>query len=153
MRNAVNATASNARKLAIGRIGSETGLGKDFVRAKTRVKGTTQTEMTAEVLATKTRPSIEQYNPSVLYQGTRGSVYADVSMMRGKELIAFRTFSNPVSGKIWRRKGAKAYPISRPSSPSVAHHWNRISAEIKDKANSELVRLFKEKLDAQINKR
>lgn len=142
-----------ARKTAISRIGAETGLGKNYVKEKTRVKGTTQTEMTAEVLATKTRPSIEQYNPSVLYQGYRGSVYADISMLRGKELIKHRTFSNPSSGKIWRRKGPKTYPISHPSAPSVAHHYSRISDDVKRQANADLVRLFKEKLEKQIAKR
>lgn len=153
LRNAVNATASNARKMAIDKIGSQTGLGKELVKEKTRVKGTTQDSMVAEVHATKTRISLEQYKPTIIFRGTRGSVYIDYSMLRGQELIAHRTFSNPAKGKIRRRKGAKAYPIYSPSGPSVSHHWDRISEEIKNKANENLVRLFTEKLEKQIAKR
>ena len=153
LRKAINAAASSARKMAIDEIGTQTGLGRSFVRDKIRLNRTSQTSMTAEVLATKTRVSLEHYNPNIVYRGTRGSIYIDFSMLRGQELIGHRTFSNPSKGTIKRRKGSKAYPIYSPRGPSVSHHWDRISDSIKQKANADLVNLFTAKLEAQINKR
>lgn len=153
MRNSINSTALNARKLAISEISTKTALEKDVVEKKTRVKRTKQDSMIAEVLATKSRLPLKLYDPTITYQGTRGSVYVDYSMLREKELMGNRTFANPKNDKIRRRKGPKTYPIFSPTGPSVAHHWSRIATDITNQANDELLKVFVDKLRAQIKKR
>lgn len=153
LRNSINSTATNARKFAINEISTKTALTKEFVEKKIRVKRTTEDNLTAEVLANSRRIPLKQYDPSITYQGTRGSVFADYSMLRDKELIGNRTFANPSSNRVFRRKGTKAYPIYSPTGPSITHHWTRIGDDAAQQANDELLKLFINRLRAQIRKR
>ena len=108
----------------------------------------------AKVNANKARVPLTQYSPKITFNGTRGTVHADVSMLRQRQVISNKTFANPKNPtKIMRRRGKKAYPVFSPTGPSVVHHWTRIKDETIKIANELLVKNFTEKLQAQIEKR
>jgi hypothetical protein len=155
LRNAVNATATLAKKEAISRIVGNIGMAKKDVSSRIIATPSTQTDLTAKVSASTRRLPLRYYNPSVTYSGTRGTVTADVSMIRGEQVITGGVFVNPKSGlkKIFRRVGKKAYPIMNATGPSMSHQFERIKPELIALSNENLLTLFETKLQAQIQKR
>lgn len=117
-------------------------------------KASTLQNMESQVLASTKRPPLTDYDFTVAFKGTQGTVSADISMLRNIQVIQNNTFVNPKNRKkILRRKGPKAYPVSRPTGPSITHHWTRIGDEAAKQANDELLKLFINRLRAQIRKR
>lgn len=110
--------------------------------------------MESQVLASTKRPPLTDYDFTVAFKGTQGTVSADISMLRNIQVIQNNTFVNPKNRKkIMRRKGPKAYPVSIPTGPSVSHQFDRITSDLVKEGNEFLIKSFEEKLEAQINKR
>lgn len=106
-RNAVSASATFARKQAVNEIINNTPLEKDFVKDSFIIKRPKQSEDFSEVTASKKRIPIKEYQPTISYDKTRGTISADISTLRDKQTLTGRVFANPVNDKIRRRTTPK----------------------------------------------
>lgn len=152
-RNAVSSTATFARKQAVEIIISKTPLDKDFVKDSFIIKRPKQNEFFSEVIASKKRIPIKSYQPDISYNKTRGTVFADISVIRDKQTLSGRVFANPVNDKIRRRTTPKRLPISNVTGPSVNHHFGRIISELISPIDDFLFKSFEKKLEKQFKKR
>ena len=63
---------------------------------------------------------IEEYFPSLLdVSKSQGTVRVDISLFGGEQFIQ-NVFYNPKIGKILKRKGSSAYPVTRAFGPSIS---------------------------------
>lgn len=152
LRNSVNQVISNARKIAVKRISEETGLAAKTVRNNLRQESAKQESFNAKLYATTTRKTISAYKPSLSFKGSRGTISADISMLRQKQEIGNRAFATK-SKKLFRRLGNTAYPIVIATGPSVEHQYSRIAQEIIEEINRDLIAIVSEKFIAQLKKR
>jgi len=152
-RNAVSTTATFARKQAVNEIISNTPLDKDFVKDLFSIRRPKQNEDFSEVTASKKRIPIKEYQPDISYNKTRGTVTADISVLRDKQVLGNRVFANPVNDKIRRRTTPKRLPISNVTGPSINHHFGRVLPNLIPTIDEFLLKSFEEKLEKQFNKR
>lgn len=152
-RNAVSSAATFARKQAVNEIISKTPLDKDSVKDSFSIRRPKQNEDFSEVTASKKRIPIKNYQPEISYNGTRGTVHADISTLRDKQTLTGRVFANPKNSKIRRRLTPKRFPISNVTGPSINHHFGRILQNIIPTIDDFLLKAFEEKLQKQFNKR
>lgn len=152
-RNALSATATFARKQAVNEIVSNTPLEKDLVTNFFTIKRPKQSDTYSEVTASKKRIPIKEYQPTILYDKTRGTVTADISVLRDKQVLGNRVFANPINEKIRRRTTPKRFPISNVTGPSINHHFGRVLSNIIPSIDDFLLKSFEEKLTKQFNKR
>lgn len=153
IRNAVSASATFARKQAVNEIVANTPLDKDLVKDSFSIRRPKQNEDYSEVTASKKRIKIENYKPDISYNKTKGTVSADISVLRDKQTLTGRVFSNPVNDKIRRRTTPKRFPISNVTGPSINHHFGRVLPDLIPTIDDFLMKSFEEKLEKQFNKR
>ena len=137
LRATVNATATQVRNQAIKSITTETGLAPKKVRDGIEIDRakTSGTTIEARVIPSVQRITLTHYAPSMTFAGTRGTVRADISVLRGQQVLQNRIFANPKRAKIpFKRKGEKSLPITVPTGPSIAHHLSRIIDILEESA-------------------
>lgn len=153
LRSTVNATATQVRNQAIKSITAETGLapkkvrdGIEIVRAKVSGAG-----IEARVIPSEKRLTLTNYSPRMSFVGTRGTVSADISVLRGQQVITNRVFANPKRAKTpFRRKGEKSLPITVPTGPSINHHLSRIIDILEETARETIQETLEKNLYKQL---
>lgn len=154
LRNTVSATATALKRFAADEISKETGLKKTNVNKHISVTRPTQAKIEAIVSPLTKRISISSYTPKITYRGSRGTAFADISMIRAVQKLENRIFSNPVKKKVvFQREGETAYPIKGATGPSVNHHFGRIIDKVLAEGRKQVIELFIKKLEDQIRKR
>ena len=150
-KSAVNATAKALKSLAVNEITSNTGL----VAEKIEKQITTETnDEVATVIFSRSRIPLLRYSPTVSFRGSRGTVSADISMLRGVQIVGNRVFANPKKPKVpfKRKEDKKALPISLATGPSVAHHSRRILIDLIWSGEEDLMKRFTSRLENAIKR-
>lgn len=156
LRETVNATATRIRTVAIKRIQDETGLDKDLVSDKIEINRAkaSKDNLEAIVEASNKRITLSHYDPIASFRSfiiTRGTVNADISMLRSRQIIEDRKFINIKHSKIpFQREGSAAFPISVPTGPSVGHHMSRITDDLIEKGNEVINGILEKRLYKQL---
>ncbi len=150
-KSAVKATAKALKDMAIDDISSGTGLEEDRIEKQISI---TTTDEIASVIFSRSRIPLLRYSPTMSFKGSRGTVSADISMLRGIQPIGNRVFANPKRPKVpfRRQKDKEAYPISLATGPSVAHHSRRILIDLIRSGEEDLMKRFSTRLENAIKR-
>lgn len=147
--SSVNATAKFLKDEATKQISSNTGLdaervekGITIIKASESRTGNTGQE-TATVSASGKRLMLINYDPAMSFIASRGTVSADISMLRSIQVIKQNTFANPSRPRLaLKRKTEQAYPLSATTGPSIGHHFDRITPSLIKIGEEDLSKRF-----------
>ncbi|MEI2780945.1 MAG: hypothetical protein V9H25_06640 [Candidatus Competibacter sp.] len=149
-KSAVKATAQALKEMAIDDITSATGLEENRIY---KLITTTTSDEIASVIFSRYRIPLVRYTPTISFRGSRGTVSADISMLRGTQVIGNRVFANPKFPKVpFKRKGDTAKPFSLATGPSVAHHARRIKIDLIRAGEEDLLKRFSKRLENAIKR-